>query len=114
METLLDGEAERLTRKAVERALDGDSTALRLCLERIAPPRRDRPITFQARPLAGPGDALRALADTFEAMAKGEVTSNEAAVIAGLLESYGRRWKTLELNQRVAALEASWPVSVVG
>src|SRR5262245_41119418 len=31
-EALLDGEAEALTRKAVELALNGDSTALRLCL----------------------------------------------------------------------------------
>lgn len=38
---LLDGEAGALTRKAVEMALAGDTTALRLCLERIAPPRRD-------------------------------------------------------------------------
>ncbi len=35
---LLDGEAEALTRKAVELALEGDTTALRLCLERMAPP----------------------------------------------------------------------------
>ena len=38
---LLDGEAEALTRKAVDLALEGDTTALRLCLERIAPPQRD-------------------------------------------------------------------------
>ena len=40
---LLDGEAEALTRKAVDLALEGDTTALRLCLERIAPPARMRP-----------------------------------------------------------------------
>ena len=32
VEALLDGEAEVLTRKAIERAKDGDSVALRLCL----------------------------------------------------------------------------------
>jgi len=32
----LEGEAEALTRKAVELALEGDVTALRLCLDRIA------------------------------------------------------------------------------
>jgi hypothetical protein len=40
-ETLLDGEAEAITRKAVEMALDGDTTALRLVMERILPPRKD-------------------------------------------------------------------------
>jgi hypothetical protein len=31
-EALLDGEVEALTRKAIERALEGDGVALRLCL----------------------------------------------------------------------------------
>ncbi len=43
---LLDGEAEALTRKAVDLALEGDTVALRLCLERIAPPRKDAPVSF--------------------------------------------------------------------
>src|SRR5918998_3546498 len=46
MEALLDGEAESLTRKAIELALAGDTTALRLCLDRLAPPRKGRPITL--------------------------------------------------------------------
>src|SRR4029077_11874899 len=45
-EALLDGGAEALTRKAVEMALAGDGTALRLCLDRIIPPRRERPGRF--------------------------------------------------------------------
>ena len=40
--SLLAGEAEALTRKAVELALVGDPTAMRLCLERILPPCRER------------------------------------------------------------------------
>ena len=44
MESLLEGEAEQLTRKAIELALAGDITALLLCLERLIPPRKDRPI----------------------------------------------------------------------
>ena len=38
VEALLDGEAEALTRKAIERALEGDTTALCLCLDRLLPP----------------------------------------------------------------------------
>jgi len=50
-EALLDGEAEAISRKLIEKALEGDTTALRLCLERILPPRRDRPIQFEPRVL---------------------------------------------------------------
>ena len=34
VEALLDGEAEKLTRKAIEMALAGDTVAMRLCLDR--------------------------------------------------------------------------------
>jgi hypothetical protein len=46
-EQLLDGEADALTRKAIERAKQGDVVALRLCLDRILPPRRERPVRFR-------------------------------------------------------------------
>ena len=47
VEALLDGEAKAIARKAIEKALEGDMAALRLCLERLLPPRRDRPVTFE-------------------------------------------------------------------
>ena len=40
MEALLDGEGEEITRKAIELAKDGDMGAIRVCMDRIAPPRR--------------------------------------------------------------------------
>ena len=40
-EKLLDGEAEALTRKAIERAKEGDGVALKMCLDRIIPVRRE-------------------------------------------------------------------------
>jgi len=43
-QALLDGEAEALTRQCIEMALSGDTTALRLCLERICPPSKSRPV----------------------------------------------------------------------
>src|SRR5271168_1880776 len=41
-EALLDGEADELTRLCIEKAKGGDMTALRLVMERIIPPRKDR------------------------------------------------------------------------
>src|SRR6478752_3022016 len=46
LETLLDGQATALTQKAIDLALAGDMAALRICLDRILPPRKDRPTTF--------------------------------------------------------------------
>lgn len=70
-EALLDGEAETLTRKAVELALKGDTTALRLCLERILPPRRGRPITFTLPQVTNTGDLRAAALAILGAVSKG-------------------------------------------
>src|SRR5580700_3153276 len=70
-EVLLDGEAERLTRMAVDKALAGDRLALRLCLERILPPRRDRPIAFDLPEIATVGDAVKASSAVLSACAAG-------------------------------------------
>jgi len=102
---LLDGEAERITRKAVALALEGDGAALRLCLERIAPPRRDAPVTFALPPMATAADAAKAAAAVLGAVAEGELTPAEGAHVMALIETYRRTLETTELEARVAALE---------
>ncbi len=102
---LLDGEAGALTRKAVEMALEGDTTALRLCLERIAPPRRDSPVQFALPKMESALDAAQAAAAVLDAVAAGDLTPTEGAHIMGLVETYRRTLETSELEARVAALE---------
>lgn len=103
---LLDGEAEALTRKAVETALEGDTAALRLCLERIAPPRRDAPVSFALPPMQTANDAAKGAAAVLAAVAEGELTPTEGAHVMGLIETYRRTLETCDLEARVAALEA--------
>ena len=58
-EALLDGEAEGLTRKVLEMALAGHTVALRLCMERILPPRRERPVPFPSCSVANASGRCR-------------------------------------------------------
>ncbi|MGA8649639.1 MAG: DUF5681 domain-containing protein [Xanthobacteraceae bacterium] len=51
VEQLLDGEAEAHMRKLIEKAKHGDTGALRLCIDRIMPPRRERPVNVELPPL---------------------------------------------------------------
>jgi hypothetical protein len=102
---LLDGEADALTRKAVEMALAGDTTALRLCLERLAPPAKDKPVSVQLPSLVGAEDASKAMAVVVDAMASGEITPSEAAAVAGVVETYRRTVETADIERRLAALE---------
>jgi Family of unknown function (DUF5681) len=55
-ETLLEGDSEALVRKAVELALGGDTVALKLCLDRILPPRRERTVALNLPNLRRPAD----------------------------------------------------------
>ena len=104
-EALLEGEAEELTRKAIELAKGGDTTALKMCLDRIAPARKDAPVTLDLPALTGPEAALAGVARAIEAAAAGEVTPSEAGALVALLESYRRAYETNEIEKRLAALE---------
>ena len=106
VQALLEGEAEALSRRAVERALEGDVTALRLCLERIAPQRKDAPVTFALPPMQAAADALQAAGAILAAVASGDLTPAEGAHVMALVETYRRTFETTELESRIAALEA--------
>ena len=102
---LLDGEAEALTRQAVTMALGGDTTALRLCLERIAPPRRDAPVTFDLPRMETARDAAKAAGAVLGAVAHGDLTPTEGAHIMGLVETYRRTLETSDLEARLRYME---------
>jgi hypothetical protein len=106
IEALLDGEAEALTRKAIELAKAGDLVALRLCLDRICPPRKDRPVTFGLPKLETAADAKNAAAAVIAAVAEGELTPGEASELARLLDVFTRVLETSEFGERISRLEA--------
>ena len=103
--SLLEGEAEALSRKAVELALAGDGVALRLCLERLAPPRKDAPVQFALPQMTTARDAAEAAAAVLHAVSEGDLTPGEGAQVMGLVDSYRRTLEVTELEARVAALE---------
>lgn len=77
IETLLEGEHEALTRAAIDKALEGDTAAIRLCLDRIAPARKDSPVTFALPAIRSIEDAVTASSALLAAVAAGEVTPDE-------------------------------------
>jgi hypothetical protein len=104
-EALLDGEAEALTRKALDLALDGDPRALRLCLERIIPPRRQRPVRLGMAPVAVAADLSAAMAAITNAAAQGSITPGEAAELARVVEIFVRAVETSDFDRRLRLLE---------
>jgi hypothetical protein len=104
-EALLDGEAAALTRKAIERALEGDNVALRLCLERIIPARKDRPLNIALPKLASAQDATAAMATITEAVAAGEITPGEGADLNSVISGFIKAVEITEIETRLRLLE---------
>ncbi len=104
-EALLDGEAEKLTRTAIDKALEGDSVALRLCLERLVPPRKDSPITIELPPITSAADVVSASAAVLSAVGAGEISPDEAGRVMALLTAHKNIVETGDLERRIAALE---------
>ena len=105
IEKLLDGEGEEITRKAIEKAKEGDMTAIRICMDRLAPPRKDRHIELSLPKMEKASDAANASAAIVEAASAGELTPSEAGELMKIVESYARTLQVSDFEARLARLE---------
>jgi hypothetical protein len=106
LESLLDGEGEAMMRKAIELALAGNETALRLCLERLVPPRRERFVRLRLPSDVSTAKGIsRTTAAVLKAVAEGEITAGEAMQLSNVLEVRRKAIETQELENRVADVE---------
>jgi hypothetical protein len=106
VEQLLAGEHEALSKKVIELALKGDTVALRLCLDRIAPPRRDAPISIALPSITHAAGLVEAGGAVAAALAAGDLTPEEAGRTMAVLQAQRQILETVDLAQRIAALEA--------
>jgi hypothetical protein len=105
IQSLLDGEGEALTRKAIELALDGDMPALKLCLDRICPARKSRPINIDL-PSVDTGEGVsQAQAVVVQAVGEGEITPDEGQVLSSILEARRKSIETADHEARLSKLE---------
>jgi hypothetical protein len=104
-EMYLDGEAEALVRKAVELAFAGDPAAMRLCLARTIAPRRERPVAIALPPIRCDADIAPAIAAITEALAKGVITTGQAAELSQMLDTFVRAVDASEFDRRLTLLE---------
>jgi hypothetical protein len=118
---LLEGEAEALVRKVVQLALDGDLTCLRICLERLVPPKKDAPIEIDLPDISAvadipklfsvkinwkPRNTLRGCAGCRPtAKLREGITPSEARTVMDLAEGVRKSLEVVELEQRVSSLE---------
>jgi Family of unknown function (DUF5681) len=100
IEALIDDEGEEIARKAIELAKAGDMAAIRLCLDRIAPPRKDRCVRFELLKMETAKDATIAGASIVNAVATGDLTPSEAGDLIRMVESYIRTLQVCDFESR--------------
>mgnify|MGYP001188340683 CR=1 FL=1 len=105
IESLLEGQAEALTQTAISKALEGDSVALRLCMDRIMPAPKDRRIKVQLPSISSPHELLKAASDVMISVQSGELTPLEGEKVMVLLERCQKLFVSVDLVGRIEALE---------
>ena len=105
-EALMDGDAEAITHKAVELAKAGDMTAIRLCLERILPPRKCRPLKINLPQIKCAEDILKVVNSVLAAVASGKITTDEADALLRTVEAGRKAIETEQLHLELDELQS--------
>lgn len=104
-EALMDGDAKAITKKAIALAKGGDLTAIRLCMERILPPRKSRPLEVQFPKINGADDLLKAVNAVMGAVSKGSITTEEADALLRTIDAAKRAIEVGEMQREIEELE---------
>ena len=104
-EKLLDKDAKGVVEKCVELAKAGDSSAIKLIMDRILPPRKDRPVILNLPLIRNIADATKAMSKITNAVCGGEITPSEGQVLSAMIENYRKIVETVDHEARIAELE---------
>lgn len=104
LEGKLEAEAPWLTDTLIKLARKGDSTALRLVVERILPPRLGRPVALELPSVDSPADASKATQAVLVAMAAGEISPAEATEVLKVVELHVSALDMGEMARRITEL----------
>jgi hypothetical protein len=104
-QNLLDGQAEALVQKVIDRALEGDMTALKLCIDRLVPCRKDSSINFEFPRIDKFEDLHKLIAAIINAVAGGQLTPTEGELISKPVERFIKIYETAYLEKRLEELE---------
>lgn len=101
-EALLDGEGEALCRKAIDRALAGDTAMARFLIGRLCPASADQPVALGLAP-GEEKDPDAVLTRTLRLVADGEITPKQGLQIARFVAILARlRHEARKVSRRLA------------
>jgi Family of unknown function (DUF5681) len=105
LEALLDGESEALMAKMIGMAKVGDDLAMRLCMERMLAPQRERPVPLPLPRIESDADARDASAEVIAALGEGEITPKEAEHLMRAIAGAAVIVQSSEIAARLKSIE---------
>ena len=101
----LGANAEEIVMAVIEKAIAGDTAALRMCLERIAPPVRSTAVSITLPKCETPRDISKGYDALFDILARGDITLDEFLRISNVLESRRKALETAGLAEEMERLK---------
>jgi hypothetical protein len=109
LEAILEGEAATLLRTAIERGKSGDGAALKMALERIMSPLKERLVRVDLPKIESVADLPKAIGAVVERVAAGALTPSEGSQLCGMLGSLRSAYELVDLAARLEAVERALP-----
>ena len=106
LEELIDGKAEALVAKVIEKALEGDSSMLRALLSKTVPAQRARTVELELPSIETTADAPAASAAVLAACSCGEISPAEAEAIMALIKTHVGIIGGKDVEARLSAVES--------
>lgn len=107
LEKMLDDESERIVRATIQQALAGDTTCVRLVIERLLPVRKERAHIENMPEVRDCESACEALARLIQAASSGETHTADATALGSLVQSFIAASTAREFATRLSQLEQS-------
>jgi hypothetical protein len=112
LQEMLESHGGSITKKCALLAMQGDPTAMRLCMERLIPPKKDHAVTFKLQPTTSAAEVAAAMDAIIRDIAGGQLTPAEGQLIMASLEGRLRIIQSVDHEARMDVLEATSDVEV--
>lgn len=104
-ESMFDRDGDEIVRQLITLAKGGDIAAIRLCIDRICPRQKERPLSFELPPMTTAADAVAAMGAIMQAIGDGDLGAHEAAELSKVVAGFSQTIATADSEQRLGQLE---------
>jgi hypothetical protein len=114
MEEAFFAQADALVQNVVKRAMAGEPAAMRLCMERVLPVGRGRPLPIDLPTVRSADDAQAAAAVITGALKQGAISAREAVDLLRVVEGLTRLAGAVEIVRKIARAEVAKAAAALG